>query len=512
MMLKHSTRYLTTCLAVLTPTLALSASILVNTKDDELNDDGDCSLREAVASANNNSVVDNCNVGNAGSDSITLLVAGTMTLGSELAVTEALSVVGPGRDALTIDAASGGRHFSIDMPDNTHDFSIQNVTLSGGSVSDTGGGSILAVQVGTLTFDTVRLNDNQAMTNLNDINGGAVAMLLRADNNSRLEILDSILENNTAAFNGGAVYISGSSANLDSLEVRRSRFSGNTASGAGGAISANGVRDVLVSQSVFERNEALFEPFQASDNELGGALHWNPGSTISPDLLIEQSTFNDNYGQESGGAVAIVGGDSIIVNATFHDNQTGSSGGQAIGLFGGSHELFFNTLSDNGRVTVFDWAIHAQDSASVALGHNILWTDWQLAPACNAVTGAAFSSLGYNLVQDSSCTAVPSDVLGADPRLGILADYGVAASGLVVKTRLPVPGSPAIDGGNISCPGPGGGSLRGGSTSVDQRGITRPQAGPSRGASPPCDIGAVEYRAGSEPIDNLFSDRFDNNP
>lgn len=511
MPLTSSTRLTAAAGFLLAPSLALSASILVNTADDELNNDGDCSLREAVASANNNSVVDDCNVGTTGSDSITLLVAGTMTLDSEFAVTEALSVIGPGRDALTIDTASGGRHFSIDMPDNTHDFSIQNVTLSGGSVSDTGGGSILAVQVGTLTLDTVRLNGNEAMNNLNNVDGGAVALLLRPDNNSRLEILDSILENNTAAFNGGAVFIAGTSANVDALEILRSRFASNAANGAGGAISANGVRDITVSQSVFEDNEALFEPFQATDNELGGALHWEPGSTLSPDLFVEQSTFSGNYGQESGGAIATVGGDSVIVNSTFYANRTGSGDGQALGLFGGSHEILFSTLNNNGRVVFNDFAIRAEDSASVALGHSILWTDWQLAPVCDAVTGAGFTSLGHNLVQDNSCAPVPSDLIGVDPRLGILADYGDAASGIVIKTQLPVPGSPAIDGGSFSCPGPGA-SERGGNTVVDQRGETRPQFGPMRGGDALCDIGAVEYQTGSDPTNEVFSDRFEATP
>ena len=35
-----------------------AATIIVDTTDDELNSDGDCSLREAILAANNNSVVD----------------------------------------------------------------------------------------------------------------------------------------------------------------------------------------------------------------------------------------------------------------------------------------------------------------------------------------------------------------------------------------------------------------------------------------------------------------------
>src|SRR3989304_3670300 len=47
-------------LAALPPTAAHAASIVVNTTDDELNGDGDCSLREAITAANTNAAVDAC--------------------------------------------------------------------------------------------------------------------------------------------------------------------------------------------------------------------------------------------------------------------------------------------------------------------------------------------------------------------------------------------------------------------------------------------------------------------
>jgi len=48
-----------------------AAGIIVNTTDDELNDDGDCSLREAIRAANSDSAVDACTAGR-GADTITL--------------------------------------------------------------------------------------------------------------------------------------------------------------------------------------------------------------------------------------------------------------------------------------------------------------------------------------------------------------------------------------------------------------------------------------------------------
>jgi CSLREA domain-containing protein len=47
------------------PPVAHAATITVNTTDDELNDDDDCSLREAIQAANTNSAVDDCTAGQA---------------------------------------------------------------------------------------------------------------------------------------------------------------------------------------------------------------------------------------------------------------------------------------------------------------------------------------------------------------------------------------------------------------------------------------------------------------
>lgn len=500
-------------IGLLTPGLVMGATILVNTTDDELNADGDCSLREAVASANDNSATDACEAGS-GADIVLLVINGAMQLSmGQIEVTEALEVQGF-FDDLTINAGSGSRHFFVNMPDNTHDFSVSFVTLAGGDAPDTGGGSILAEQVGTLTLESVALSNNQA-TDLDTISGGAVAMLLPANNGSRLEIVDSVFADNTSGSNGGAVFIAGmdGSNNVESVDIQRSRFVHNTARGSGGAISASAVGDVSIRQSVFEGNLATRILSDPEIRQSGGALDWQVNGASAPLLFIDQSTFAGNRARHSGGALTAIGGDAVVVNATFHENTTMAGGGEALFLSGGSHEVLFSTLTDNERQTISDFAIRAEDSASVQLGHSILWTRVGIGPPCRTFTGAVITSLGYNLVQDDSCAPVPTDVIGADPKLAVLGDYGDSAAGITIETRLPIPGSPAIDGGNTNCPGPStGGSPRGSSTLVDQRGATRPEVGPARGGSALCDIGAVEYQPGSEPVNDLFADRFEATP
>ncbi len=66
--------------AVAAPRPLHAATIAVTTTTDELNTDGDCSLREAVRAANTNLAVDDCDAGqNAATDTITV-PAGTYTL------------------------------------------------------------------------------------------------------------------------------------------------------------------------------------------------------------------------------------------------------------------------------------------------------------------------------------------------------------------------------------------------------------------------------------------------
>src|SRR5918994_5103801 len=68
---------------------AWAANITVTTPDDELNTDGDCSLREAVEAADTNAAVDGCAAGSdTQRDTINFRVGqeATITLDSELSV------------------------------------------------------------------------------------------------------------------------------------------------------------------------------------------------------------------------------------------------------------------------------------------------------------------------------------------------------------------------------------------------------------------------------------------
>ena len=83
---------------VISATPAQAAALVVTTTDDELNGDGDCSLREAIEAANTNAMVDACPAGDPAPtvDVITFGVSGTITLTSgQLTVTDDLTINGP---------------------------------------------------------------------------------------------------------------------------------------------------------------------------------------------------------------------------------------------------------------------------------------------------------------------------------------------------------------------------------------------------------------------------------
>lgn len=475
---------------VMATTASQADSILVDTTADELNDDGDCSLREAIESANSNTSVDDCNVGDPGLDSITLGVTGTIQLNSHLEVTEALGITGFGPDNLTIVASGGRRHFIVSMPDNTHDFTISGMTLTGGAPASGDGGSLLVNQVGTM-----RLDDIRASNNLSTGSGGALALVLPSDNQSRLEIHDSLFRDNISDGRGGAVYIYGDNLvwrGVETLDVQRSAFHNNLAHEHGGAIDTQGAKRIFVTESVFNGNVAgngSSLPYK------GGGISWQHGMGSSR-LQVERSTFTSNLSSGSGGAIATFYGTSIIRNSTFHDNlELSGDGGQALLVSAGSESyLFHSTLTRHIDERGDSQAIRVRLGSSLSLSHNIVWAnDNTTGSDCIADETSTIISNGYNIDSSGTCTSHATDLPFTDPDLAPLGDYGDEAAGIILRTRLPFPEGSAADGGDVECP-----ELFGVATSIDQRG--EPRLSDSDGDGfPACDIGAVEYQQGSDP-------------
>src|SRR5262245_37561460 len=221
--------------------LARAATITVTTTDDEINADGDCSLREAIRAANLDQAVDACPAGS-GADTINLpagsyvlTIAGASedaALTGDLDITEDLTISGAGPSSTTIDA--NGLDRAIHIFSNTA-VQIADVTIRGGATSIQAGSGILVYESSSaLTLTRSRVTNNVG-------NAGLWV------NSGRLTVIDSRIQNNT----GGGVSVGTGTATIINSVVF-----GNTTNNVGGGITSDGTLTVV--NSTISGNSAAF--------------------------------------------------------------------------------------------------------------------------------------------------------------------------------------------------------------------------------------------------------------
>lgn len=469
-------------LLMVVSTHAAAAFITVNSNDDEFNSDGDCSLREAIQSANDNASFDDCTAGSSiGTDAIFVAVTGGITISAAIFITEQVDIFGPGINALTLDAQGTSQHFIVEMADDDDAFDLSGMTLANGRDS-LPGGSIGLRNGGTFSFDNLRFDNNES-SGAGGF-GGAIGVRLPDGNTSSLVISRCLFENNRSGDRGGALAVDGFPPFQApaSLTIDQTRFSGNDSTDEGGAVYVVHTDLVEIERSVFESNEA--------DNDPGGALYIR-GANTSDLAFIRSSSFIDNRAS-SGGAISHLHGTALVENATFAGNQTVTSYGLALNTrFDGVVAVLHSTFVDHSLSREIDKVISIGDGSSLSMGHSIVWSDGaEPDPECNVFEGdGTYTSLGYNIDTSGTCTGHANDLPMTDPHLAPLGDYGDNTTFLVQQSFLPETTGPAIEGGKTSpCQGALGASLN-----VDQRGEARPSI--TR-----CDIGAVEFQSGVDPV------------
>jgi len=429
------------------------STITVNTTDDELNSDGDCSLREAITAANTNAVVDGCPRGT-GADTITFSPpgTGTITLGSTLpTITADLTIAGPGEASLTISGNNAVRVLDVsNRVLNVHDLTIANASADqGAGIRNNGrltvtnatfsnnrahtfqGGAILSALLSTTLIVT-----NSTFSG-NRANSGGAAI----SNIGTMTVENSAFSDNHVEFNGGAMVSFGGTIN-------DSTFSNNTAKIGGGGISNFGPMTVTRSTFFNNRADRAVLPNFAS----GGAI--SSGGHPSAALTLINSTFSGNSAGFLGGAIRNDHGLLTAVSSTFTGNSAGPGAGTGGGIssFGGTL-TFRNTIVANSPV-----------------GGNC------------AQSGATVIDDGGNLsYPDASCPG-----LNADPLLLPLADNGGPT-----LTHALAACSPAIDAGEDV-----------GAPDTDQRGLPRL-------FGPHVDIGAYESQtpANNPPVADAGQDQ-----
>jgi CSLREA domain-containing protein len=207
------------------------AVIIVNTTDDELNEDGDCSLREAIRAANLDSQVDSCQPGD-GRDTIqvgegTFLLKLTgigedEALNGDLDITDDLTITGAGVSVTIIDGDHLDRVFHV-----VGDVSvvIAGMTIQNGNASTSsglfGGGGILN-ENGNLVVRNSTISSNRAVRT-----GGGI------DNAGTSSLVDVTISGNSSD-EGGGIFNDGS------LSLTNTTLNNNESFKTGGGLDNSG--------------------------------------------------------------------------------------------------------------------------------------------------------------------------------------------------------------------------------------------------------------------------------
>jgi CSLREA domain-containing protein len=493
-------------------------SIVVNTFEDELNIDGNCSLREAIQAANTDQKFDECRAGQ-GADSIEL-PAGTYILAL------------PGADE------DGNATGDLDI--------LSNLALhgawSGVTIMDGNGlDRVLHVHRGaSAQVSGVTIRNGLTPRGLDDKNGGGAGGEGGGIwNEGDLALLDcSVVANRTGSGGNGLVGgpfdsgrggrggrgggIANSGALTLTLGVVASNVTGDGgAGGVGGPPEGSGD-----GAGIFNIGQLVITASTVRDNRAGDGGSWlsPPGSgggdggdgggiANQGRVIIVASTVSGNIAGPSRGAwdaihgIGGAGGDGggisnhgsaawlSLVNSTISGNHAGDGGDAYLypGSGGDGGGIHNDALLTASNVTITGnragGAGSGLNSPSGPAGSGGGISNQNSAEIRNTILAGnaaggnesecqnTLTSKGYNYVQDVTGCVLAGDltgnITGREPHLGPLANNGGPT-----WTHVLLPGSPAIDAG--SCFG-----LDDSPVPSDQRGAPRPQ-----GQS--CDMGAYE--------------------
>jgi len=260
---------------------AAPATIAVTTVDDELNVDGDCSLREALAAAAADAAVDACAAG-AGSDVIGL-PAGDFVIGSDLSLGDDVTVQGSGAATRLVPTAAVLRATNATA-------ALTDLTLAGDA------GDVVALNA-TLTLERVAVRGNRGPA-------AAIAMQFNGlGDRPRLTVRDSFIDDNTGA--PAIQLVAGS------LDVVGSTFSGNGGVGGGAIVTGGDASDrATIRHSTFVDN--------VSDSSGGAVAFFVAG-------LVEHCTFVGNSAAVSAGAIFGFAA-TVVRDSVFADNAAPAGG------------------------------------------------------------------------------------------------------------------------------------------------------------------------------------------
>jgi hypothetical protein len=408
------------------------------------NDSGAGSLRDAVDSAVSGDVFDMTAIG---CSTITL------TTGAIITAVDDISLLGPGRDLLTIDAGGNSQ-------------------------------GLIHLGAGTLEIDGLTvLNGFKYASDANFAPGGCIysqGAVFMSDAGAKYCTAEAGGSGNAV---GGAIYALGNITLLNST-VSGSTAQSTSVSSVGGGVFTQG--SLFAKYSIFRNNQAIVTNT--------GAYGYGGAAWIGGDATVLASLVQGGYAGHVAG-LDLVGGIAVyelqVGNTTITDNYSYRSG-YGSGLYLGNTATVSNsTITGNTEATPAEFKY----GGGVTLGFGVtadlqssivsanIWhysgTDY---PSDIGTVGGSTITGANNMIGWYLPLTAPADTLVVfDPMLGPLDTNGGPTS-----TMLPLTGSPAINAGN---------NVNGGK--YDQRG-----AGFPRVVGANADIGAVE-------TDTIFANGFD---
>ncbi len=517
------------CLSFSLPASA-QATIAVTTTDDELNADGDCSLREAVEAANRDLGIDSCAAGSgydavsvpAGVYTITLVGAGeNANQTGDYDITSDMQIVGAGPGSTELVGAALDRLFHV-HPGATA--TLRGLGLRDGLAAiGEAGGAVL--NQGVLAIDVAAINTSRSGKGQDCIDVPAPCDPHAGDgggihNSGTLTMTATSVRGNRTGKGGVEEHnymlspevqpdgAGGGVSNDGMLLMMQCEVAANL--GGEGAGVHNAGQAVIFESAIFGNHTTHLISMSifgsGSGSGSGGGIANVGGALDLRKSAVYDNLTPDGLGAMGGGSHAVGGwggdgggvyntGAMTATNSTVTRNQTGAGGSGTWGGSGGDGGGFHNsgTLLLNNTTIVANvtgaggygaWA-PGQNGAGGGVANfgtlgikNTLVAD-NLAGTATAVVpsdcgGDPLASQGYNLIS-AACSGAdaPSDRVGIAAYVAPLGDYGGPT-----WTCALLKFSPAIDAGSCS-------DTALNPVGEDQRSVARPQLDN-------CDIGAYE--------------------
>jgi CSLREA domain-containing protein len=345
------------------PAHAVAAEITTDVTTDELNGDGDCSLREAVQSANTNSPVSGCISGDPGKDTVVIVSSGfsePLVLSGDdgedgnqegdLDVVESVALrPGPLSGLALVDADFSDR--VIDVLDGTAPVSVtlDSTWLQNGQTAENGGlirspevdSSITLINAFLIGGSSGR--DGGGIFSKGDlsITGGGVSGSRASGNGGGVENRGSLIADGVQFHHNAAAGVGGSIDNTGTFSVVNGISVSNSAASNGGGLAHRSTSPLSVPAGLFDSNRARLDP-DTQRGGLGGAIF----SPLGADLMLANTEIGFNQGGvpedtlthslmggaihlQGGGALSITDG-SVFLNEGFNGGAIASDGAIAL--------------------------------------------------------------------------------------------------------------------------------------------------------------------------------------